>query len=169
MQLVGAAIFGAVCSFIPTATYGQAFGSWAVERSGEYVEAYTSNSTGSVFGVLCSAQCLFYIDTKTTCEEKSEYPVLVNTSAGASYMKMVCMHVENSGRTRHVNILDDFETLKEMASSGSQIGFAVPLKDGAFKVSRFNLKGYSQAASVLARLQQGRPQGRPASFRDEVL
>ena len=140
------------------------FGDWVASKSNNILEAYTAIESGSQFGILCMEKCVWYLDAQTKCVEHHEYPVLINAEAGADYLSMRCFTLQYEGRTRYVYIFEEFDKIKNAASLGAQIGFAMPLEGSKFTVSRFSLSGYQGALSALSRLR-----GHDVKFRDSTM
>lgn len=122
---------------------------WTVDSSGSFPETYTASDSGATFGVLCSratAQCLYYLaSTTTTCEEGAVIPLLVNVESGASQMTGTCRVVGDESNRRFALVLSPFETANTIVSSGANLGIAMPLVEGQFRVYRFSLRGSSEA------------------------
>lgn len=142
---------------------------WTVDITATYAEAFTGNASGSTFGLYCfgADDCLFYVDTRTTCNEGAETPLLVNASSGSTYVIGTCRIVRLSSQTRYLNTIRDADMVTAI-SSGRVIGFAIPLLSGDFRVIRFSLDGAVGASNAVSRaLDRIKP--RTAPLRDSVL
>jgi hypothetical protein len=147
---------------------GQQMGDWTLamyaDGSGE---AYTSNSSGSLFGLYCATKCFFYLRERRDCIEGDFYPVLINFQGGADYLQMVCAKL--AGLHFPVYVLNDVDKLITATSRSRQIGFAMPLEDGEFAVSRFSLNGSNRAiSSLLHSTHYGKPNSK-SSYGDSVM
>lgn len=146
----------------------QRVGSWTVETADAYTEAFTGNDSGSTFGFLCIAgTCSFYLDTNTRCEEDSKTPLLVNANSGSTYVVSSCLHFRSSTGTRYINSISDKDVVTAI-SSGRVIGFAMPLANGDFKVTRFSLEGAMAATTRAVDGMNARPKVRDTGLRDRT-
>jgi hypothetical protein len=132
------------------------YGDWIAEEAGDYTEAYTSNESGSVFGLICGRECVFYLNILHKCERGDSYPAMINSDAGAYSVDLKCF-VLDGDYIMTFSATGDFADILE---AGGTIGFAVPLANGQFGVSRFSLKGGIDAASAATRSADGRSGGR---------
>lgn len=131
-------------------------GNWLVEIEESYAETYTANASGSQFGLLCIGEsCQFYLDTKTACKENAQIPMLINSDSGAVYVNTICMHFGSGKDIRYISAIEGTDAMTAI-SIGTEIGFAVPLAGGQFRVVRFSLNGAlaatGKAANELPRL-----------------
>lgn len=123
----------------------QKIGQWILDVGAQYSEAYTGNDSGSVFGFLCDANtCSSYLDVQARCEKDSHAPMLVNSESGSTYVVTKCVHFPAGEGVRYLYSFQDADIFTAI-SSGSIIGFAVPMKSGEFKVVRFSLDGAANA------------------------
>jgi hypothetical protein len=148
--------------------HNQRIGDWAVDISGTYSEAYTSNSSGSSFGLLCIDSCTFYLDSGIQCTENAKTPFLVNADSGSTFVISSCIHFPQNGRVRYVNSIQDKDVVTAIAS-GQIIGFAIPLESGDFKVVRFSLNGALQTTALAVKGLEARPKSRNAILRDKTM
>ena len=113
------------------------YGDWTFRPSKDYAFSTTKNTSGSAFGVVCGKSCSVFVNFMRTCTSKNDYPVMVNSSAGAFHLYLRCHILEG----RHLLSADISDQLLDAIESGGEIGFAVPLDGGQFSVSRFSLNG----------------------------
>lgn len=122
-------------------------GYWFSQYSADASEAGTVNDDGSTFGLICRADiCQFYLKGSTTCQEGGRYPFLLNSEVGSTGVGTQCQSFNNGTRT-HSDVVWFEETIKlaSYLSKGEVFGFAIPLNSGEFKVTRFRLKGATEA------------------------
>lgn len=133
-----------------------AYGDWQAEDLGDDTEAYTRNESGSVFGLLCGRECVFFVNLARKCEQDHDYPAMINSDAGAYPVELKCIVLDEDyiltfpATNEHADILE----------AGGTIGFALALEGGDFGVSRFSLKGGLDAASAITRAAEGKTGGR---------
>ena len=132
---------------VPAASKPVSYGRWVVIREGEWVEASTDNGSGSEFGLLCSAECMIYLDFRIECEDGHDYPAMINSGAGAVSISMRCHHYGD----RPIFITEASGDYVDMLEQGKEVGFAFPLQNGQFRVARFSTHGGYEA--ILAALR----------------
>jgi hypothetical protein len=142
-----------VTIIISSAAYGKAIpsGDWWVDLDNETLvtEAFTSNQSGSSFGYLClisTNSCAFYFSFQTKCNEGSSAPILLNTDIGSFTAQTKCTLL---GSTNY-NIIQDASSLSDAVFKSKNIGIAIPLEGGQFKVVRFSLNGANSAIRTAA-------------------
>ncbi|ELB2761122.1 hypothetical protein QNE23_004548 [Vibrio alginolyticus] len=123
---------------------------WVINTEGEdYYYAATINNSGHVFGKYCyfaDQQCLFLIGVDITCSKGSQYPVLVNAESGSLNLNLVCG--DRIGK-QSVLIFDNFDQIEMTAKESNQLGIAIPMESGHFKVSRFSLSGSTYSLDTM--------------------
>jgi hypothetical protein len=124
------------------------YGRWIVDTEGDWVEAWTDNESGSEFGLLCSSDCMIYLDFRVACEEGEDYPAMVNSGGGALAITMRCHHYEE----RQIFIAEATGDYIDMLQQDKEVGFAFPLKDGLFRVARFSTQGGYEAVVAAIRI-----------------
>jgi hypothetical protein len=117
---------------------------------GWYV-ASTVNDAGSAFGVLCNQSgCSFFVNPQITCDENASYPALINAPSAGYTAKLTCTHYDK-GKSA-VLLFENDQALIDALSVGGNLGVAMPMQSGEFKVSRFSLtgalRGYARAAQL---------------------
>jgi hypothetical protein len=162
----------AFASFTATTAGAQekTFEKWTVGvmTGNEGLFAATSNDSGGIFGEYCSRDnetCMWLLSADTTCNEGNEYPVLVNTDAGASFTRIVCMKPIN-GRPRYA--FASYADIERIVEGASWMGVAFPLASGKFHVSRFSLTGRAQAVAFMENLVRSAARPAAQTTRDEV-
>jgi len=120
----------------------QSIGDWKVQSGPNSVEAYTTAGTDTSFGVYCSGdQCLFYLHNSLLCHPGSNSPVLISGVNSTASVNLQCANVNGA----LFEILEPFSVVLNMIKSDGPIGFALPLQNGSFGVSRFSLNGAAVA------------------------
>lgn len=166
----------ALTTLAPAVAVSAETGDWTYgvsdNRSSFY--AFTTNDSGSVFGEWCSAstgKCLWMVGMNASCnEESSAYPILANTDGAAGPVSIICSgKLENTDLYRYQ--FSSWKDLESLLKDAGQIGFAIPLKAGEFRVVRFSLNGLSTAVSRMesqvAALQRSGPP--KPTMKDTVL
>jgi hypothetical protein len=129
------------------------YGVWTVDfvSTGMYW-AYTNNDAGSSFGMSCTGgECVPFFNPRITCEDKSEYPTLVNAPSGAYSAIATCIPL---GKV-NLLVLPDANATSEAMTIGGELGIAFPMKSGQFAVSRFSLTGALRATARAQQLSRG--------------
>lgn len=160
--------FLAVLLSISSVAHGEAFLSkdWAwstdTDKDGYYFAA-TINGVGSLVGQYCyfdSGNCLWLIGLKTTCDEGSEYPALVNSDAGALQVTLLCAHKYEG---RNVLAVSDFDGFDRIVRNATKMGIVLPLQNDEFKVSRFGLAGSTYALDLMRAATERRMKRKPTN------
>lgn len=129
----------------------ETFGSWTVvPLDADSYFAASVNDSGGLLGKSCSRQgCRWIMTTNTNCESGSSYSALMSSGLGAVPVNLICQPNEKtSGRY----LIQEFEIMDKAVAGSQQVGFAVALKSGEFRVARFSTTGWSQAADKLINL-----------------
>ena len=131
----------------------QKFKEWTVgvisENAGMY--AITFNDSNVLFGNYCYfkiQKCVWILGINLKTEEDARYPVLMNSKHGALNTAMTCDSAKNIGVQSRC-VFETPESISESINAGGQIGFAFPLADGKFHVSRFSLSGANDAVNFM--------------------
>jgi len=123
---------------------------WAWDLSGnEYVYAATVNSDGRILGQYCyfsESTCVYLVSLGITCESGSEYPSILNSSAGVADVELVCGHKYQGENVFFIKPFDEVDNLIKQANN---VGFAVAMEEGTFKVVRFSLSGSTYAIEMM--------------------
>ena len=133
----------------------------------EYVYAATVNTDGRILGQYCyfsESSCVYLVSLGITCEPGSEYPSILNSSAGVADVRLVCGHMYQGENVFFIKPFDDVDNLIKQANN---VGFAVAMEEGTFKVVRFSLSGSTYAiemmragAEILNEAKQNKQQGK---------
>jgi len=127
------------------------YGDWQAELSASstMAETFTVNQSGSIFGFICSAsvnRCTYYISAHTTCDPGSTSTILINTDAGALTSTITCTKFGDN----YYNAVQNTDILDKGITTSSNLGIAIPMKSGEFKVVRFSLVGANAATAAAA-------------------
>jgi hypothetical protein len=126
--------------------------------------ANTSNDTGSTAGVVCNVakdSCLAYVRLPTVdCQDKDEYPMMLNSSVGAAPLTATCT---TWGDSKYY-VFDNFSITVQAFESGGEVGFAMPMAGGQFRVIRFKTIG---ATAAIKEARQP-PAPKPSSRKSEL-
>lgn len=142
----------ALATLVPGIAASAEIGDWTYGLSDNHASfyAFTTNNSGSVFGEWCSAatgKCTWMVGMNASCnEESSAYPILANTDGAAAPVSIIC-----SGKLESTDLyryqFSSWKDLEALLKEAGQIGFAIPLKAGQFRVVRFSLNGLRAAVS----------------------
>lgn len=121
------------------------YGHWVMDNSVTGFQiAKTINENAAATGVFCSLEtqsCDAYITLDVGCEDGEPYPMMINSSLGAYSLTTKCMHI---GKLKFF-VASEFESMIQAFESGGEIGFAMPMQNGQFKVVRFSTVGATPA------------------------
>ncbi|GAA5317318.1 MAG: hypothetical protein AseanaTS_25230 [Candidatus Pelagadaptatus aseana] len=123
---------------------------WAWDLSGsDYAYAATHNAEGRVLGQYCyfnEGACFYQVSLGVTCNKGAQYPSILNSSSGAAEVRLVCSHRQNGD---NVFVVAPFEGVDKLVKEASDLGFAVAMEQGQFKVIRFSLSGSEHAITAM--------------------
>lgn len=109
-----------------------------------------------------------YIVTSSACTPGAKYPMMINSAVSAAAVTTECAKLQgiNPSRGDTYNVFSEFGVVRSAYESGGEIGFAIPLESGAFRVLRFSTKGATQAIRGAMTLPEKR---KPAKSRPDTL
>jgi hypothetical protein len=122
-----------------TSSYAQT-SSWIFKDIGNGNRiAQSVNSDLSRAGVYCDVNqgCQSFISMNSPCDTGATIPLMANSSKGAYIFTATCNFVAGN----QYLIIEQFDDAIGIFESGSEIGFAAPMKDGKFIVTRFSTLG----------------------------
>ncbi|UAB68711.1 hypothetical protein INR79_09110 [Vibrio sp. SCSIO 43132] len=123
---------------------------WVINTDGDdYYYAATINSSDHIFGKYCyfkDQQCLFLIGVDIVCTTGNQYPVLINAESGSLNLNLVC---GDRVGDQNVLVFDNFDKIEKTAKESKQLGIAIPMESGHFKVSRFSLSGSTYSLDTM--------------------
>lgn len=138
-------------------TLAQSFGRWAVvdadDQSGDAIALTATDSKfRQALGYRCfrtSQECVFVLIAGTACSEESSYPMLLNSSSGASLVTGTCFQGEG---LKNQLVLKPHDEIKDsITSSSGLVGIAIPMASGEFLAVRFSVEGADRAISEAIR------------------
>lgn len=123
---------------------------WTWDLSGgEYVYAATVNTEGRILGQYCyfsDSSCVYLVSLGILCKSGSEYPSILNSNAGVTEIRLVCGHMH---KNENVFFIKPFDGVDNLLKQASNVGFAVAMEEGTFKVVRFSLSGSTYAIEMM--------------------
>ncbi len=121
-------------------------GDWSSQFLDGMGEASTHENGESMFGMLCAAgSCRYYFANGIDCEAGNNYPLMVTTAAGALAFDAICEPMNTANGDVMLYLFNEAPRLNEAFGQSMAVGFAFPMTDGQFKISKFSMKGYEQA------------------------
>jgi hypothetical protein len=156
-----------VFSVIVISAQAQAQDVWINDNSIPGIQmAMVVNAQRSVAGVVCNLgtqSCDAYVATATSCEEDALYPMMINSPLGAYPITGKCLTLGK----HQVLVIVEYASAIQAYQSGGEIGFALPMASGAFKVFRFSTAGAT--AAIEAARTAPEPKQKPTSRRSEEM
>lgn len=132
-----------------------------------YATALTINDKGYVLGQWCyyaDGQCIYIIDFGITCDNATEYPVLVSSDLGAEHLNVTCGHKYEN---RNVMYASDYDQIDYIVKNATKVGFVIPLERDEFKAVRFTLAGSTYAIEKMLLEFLAKYEGRDNSKRSK--
>ena len=121
------------------------FQDWVVADFTTFIDSWTSNESGSIFGVACGSTCIAYVNSGIGCDKGDEYPALISLPDGVRSVMLRCYDLGN-----HKLLATPFTVnWVDAVAHGGTVGVAMAMKDGSFSVHRFSLNGIIQALSKM--------------------
>lgn len=137
-------------------------GDWITDIGGTFNEAFVTNDSKSSFGLICSDQCLWYVDFQKACDDGDKYTALMADGESASAVKLTCLKMGK----RFFMIVNDFDLVQKVTLRSNNVGFSIALEGGRFHVSRFSLRGAIAAQERVFKAAANRPSGKSTGNRD---
>lgn len=147
-----AVVVAAALLTIPTTLYAEEFGEWKIGRAEAGVLSFTTNDSGTMLGQFCwydTELCQWLLGTTIPCNKEEIYPVLANASTGSYHFEMKCFGILPSMNEIYAYAFIKPEKIDDVIRSSTKIGFAFPLKNDNFKVSRFKLNGANKSCDFM--------------------
>jgi hypothetical protein len=139
--------------FFPLFSYAEKSksGDWVLDldNTSGLTQAFTANQSGSTFGFICSISsngCFYYFSPQATCEAGAAGGILINLDAGALSATTECAILGSS----YYSLIKETKDIHLAIIGSNNIGIAIPMKDGQFKVVRFSLRGAEAAIRAAA-------------------
>lgn len=127
--------------------------------------AVTTNGTGfnNALGMRCLAsnqECVQFLVSDVHCGKGDKIPILANFAKGSLFITGMCTY--NNDTHKYELYLDHYRELHSALEANDVVGFALPMKSGAFQAIRFSLNGSKAAmdqAENIASHKQSIPGG----------
>ncbi|WP_303761181.1 hypothetical protein [Alcanivorax jadensis] len=124
----------------------QRFGAWTVIRANDGIDliATTANESGSFIGFRCfakSQECAHVLFADIECTDGGSNPILINSDYSALSMNAFC----SKNGANYELLLTPYDDIHRILQKGNDVGFAIPMASGQFKVVRFSLNGSEKA------------------------
>ncbi len=124
----------------------QMHGDWTSQFLDGMGEASTHESGTAVFGMLCANDsCRYYFANGIDCQPGMNYPLMLTTNAGALSLDAICEPMNTANGDVMLYWFGESDRLNDAFAESPEIGFAFPLTNGQFKLSKFSMKGYTAA------------------------
>lgn len=121
-------------------------GDWSSQFLDGMGEASTHENGVSMLGMLCAAgSCRYYFANGIDCEAGNNYPLMLTTAAGALAFDAICEPMNTANGDVMLYWFNESPQLNGAFGQSEAVGFAFPMTDGQFKISKFSMKGYEQA------------------------
>lgn len=139
---------------------------WMWDTSGsEFAYAATSTDGGRILGQYCyydQETCVYVVTLGITCDQGSEYPALVNSNVGAIEVRLICGH--QAAADENAFFIKPFSEIDNAVRQASNIGFAIAMESGRFKVTRFSLSGSTYAIESMRESAMNKSRSKPESY-----
>lgn len=101
---------------------------------------------------------MYIVGIGITCEEKHEYPALINSDAGSAQVTLICAHKYEG---ENVLLVSGFDDIDRIVRAATRIGIAIPMENDQFKVSRFGLAGSTYAIDLMRAAAEAKMKHQP--------
>ena len=141
---------------------------WITGETNEKTSAFagTTNDSGGILAQYCDysdANCYWTMSSGTTnCDDQESYPAMVSSDAGALHVNMYCYKA--GGRSRMA--FKNFDEIDSIIRKGKNIAIVIPLDNGNFRVSRFDLNG---SVPVINAMRESAVRKSNISTKDKIL
>lgn len=143
---VGLISASALCCVSPAAAQDVAAraGDWDYGADGELAAASTRNDQGWLFGLVCSPDCLGFIESDQPCEQGRRYDAMMRSPGREDPVPLECRRLEGRFAMIFTPTLAFIETLQ----NGPQVTVSVRLQGATDTDFRFSLNGAYDAVYV---------------------
>ena len=130
-------------------------GDWTSQFMEGMGEASTHENGQSLFGMLCGDDsCRYYFGNGLDCESGDNYPLMLTTDEGAVPVEAVCEPMATANGEVMLYWFAETPYLNEAFTKTPSIGFAFPLTNGEFKLSRFSMSGFTDAVERMVEVMR---------------
>jgi len=141
------------------------FGDWVVNLTSDKSRIYaaTVNDSGSILGEYCDLSthtCNWLLGMDSSCDDAGPIPALGDTASGAIALNLKCGGKIGSGNI-YQYFFANWKDVELLLKDSSLVGFAFPMADGKFKVSRFSLTGRTDAMALAESVAFTMPESAP--------
>lgn len=129
-----------VCGISAAQTAPYMVGDWVVDKSVAGIQIAKTTSDSSSAGILCvvkTENCTAFLQLPTPCEVGGLVPLIINSKVGAFAVDGKCLKIGDLW----VQEITPYKSAADAFESGGEIGFALPLMSGKFRVVRFDTAG----------------------------
>jgi hypothetical protein len=163
MRSIAAVLFLTITGSVAVNAQENRFGEWTVDFTNDKTNVYaaTANDSGSVLGEYCSLEkhvCNWMLAMDTACEGAGVFPLLGNAASGSVQLGVTCGgKVATPSGQVYQYFFTSWKDLELLLKDSGLVGFAFPLADGQFKVTRFSLTGRTDAMALAESVMTAKP------------
>lgn len=130
------------------------YGDWVASsaRGYNFNMAYTSNANNEDLAEYCytdSGQCEWRFHINIICKNGTQGLVLINGENAYDYSVTTCLGILGSDPSKYTYKIENWRRLEEILNSSAQIGIAMPMIGGAFRVLRWSARGAVSATAYI--------------------
>lgn len=119
-------------------------GDWQYGADAELAAASTRNAQGWLFGLVCSPNCIGFVESDQPCESGRRYDGIMASTGREDQVALECHPLDG----RYALLFTPTETFIEMLTSGPHVTVSVRLGGTADTDFRFSLNGAHAAVYV---------------------
>lgn len=112
-------------------------GDWVYGSDGEMVATSTQNADGAMFGLICSPDCIGYINDDRSCDEQAAYEAVMSSPGRTDPMSLTCRHHDEGYALLFTPDAAFISTLR----NGPEVTITIRRSSYADRVYRFSLNG----------------------------
>ena len=132
---------GILIALLACSVQARPYGDWTSDfRTPGMQFATTTGDGGAITGVACTTNsqiCTAFVSTGVACEVGARVPLILNSAIGAFPVTAECVRTGS----QEVLVANEFDQMLRAYESGGEIGFAMPLESGRFRIFRFSTIG----------------------------
>ena len=119
-------------------------GDWEYGADAELAAASTRNAEGSLFGLVCSPNCVGFIETERPCDEGRAYDATMSSPGRADMLRLECRRLE----ARYAMLFTPSPAFIETLRNGPEVRVTVRREGLEDSVFSFSLNGAYDAVYV---------------------